>query len=95
MTKTDIATHLAEKLKIPKSLAEDYVDEMFHFILKELEEGKKITIKGFGTFSIQDRQARVGRNPKTKEEFEIPEHKVLVFHASDLARETLNDEEKK
>jgi nucleoid DNA-binding protein len=57
---------------------------------EQLEKGKPVTLTGFGTFSIGNRKARPGRNPKTGESCHIPERKVISFKASKIISDLVN-----
>ena len=58
-------------------------------ITAALEKGEKVQLSGFGTFEIKEREARVGRNPHTKESIEIPATTVPVFKASKVLKDTV------
>ena len=55
------------------------VDAMVETILSEMEKGEKISILGFGSFTVVEKSARKGVNPRTKEVIEIPARKVIKF----------------
>ena len=54
-----------------------------------LTEGEKVQLVGFGSFEVKKREARVGRNPKTKEEIQIPASKVPVFKAGKALKDAV------
>ena len=82
MNKTELIALVAEKSGIQKKDAERVVSATFETIAAELKKGEKVQISGFGTFEVKDREARVGRNPRTKKAIEIPAAKVPAFKAS-------------
>ncbi|NNF96575.1 MAG: HU family DNA-binding protein, partial [Halobacteria archaeon] len=67
MNKTDLIDAVAEGADISKAAASRAVDTMLDSISKSLANGDQVTLVGFGTFSVKDRAARTGRNPRTGE----------------------------
>ena len=55
-----------------------------------LEVGEKVQLVGFGVFDIKERGSRIGRNPKTKEEIEIPATRVPVFKAGKVLKDAVS-----
>ena len=82
MNKSELIALVAEKSGIQKKDAERAVSAAFEAITAELKKGEKVQISGFGTFEVKAREARVGRNPRTKEAIAIPAAKVPTFKAS-------------
>jgi DNA-binding protein HU-beta len=76
MTKADLISSVAKDAKITKTAAEKAVNAFTATVVKALKKGDKITLTGFGTFSVARRQARKGRNPRTGREIRIPATKV-------------------
>jgi integration host factor subunit alpha len=70
------------------------VDLVFEVIAESLGRGEKIKIPGFGNFSVREKKARKGRNPKTGERKEISARRVVTFKPSPVQRQTLNREGK-
>ena len=62
------------------------IEEIFEFILKELEKGEDVKISSFGTFSVRHKKSRVGRNPKTGIEVPITERNVVTFSSSNVLK---------
>ena len=81
MNKTELAAAIAEKVEIPKKDAEAVLNAMMEAVGEALKKGDKIQLIGFGSFEVKERAARVGRNPKTREEIKIPASKYPVFKA--------------
>ena len=79
MNKTELVAAVAEKTGLSKKDSEKAVNAAFETITASLVEGKKVQLVGFGAFEVKERNARVGRNPKTKEQIEIPASRVAVF----------------
>lgn len=82
MNKSELIAVVAEKSGITKKDAERVVSATFETIAMELVKGEKVQISGFGIFESKFRQARVGRNPHTKEAIQIPASKTPVFKPS-------------
>jgi DNA-binding protein HU-beta len=81
MNKGELVTKLSEDAGITKSQANAALDSFTDAIAKTLKGGGKVTLVGFGTFSVSKRKARTGRNPKTNEVIKIKAKKVARFKA--------------
>ena len=77
--KYELAARVADKLSVPKATADASVTALFEIIGEALARGESVSIPGFGTFSVKDRAARQGRNPRTGEAIEIAASKVASF----------------
>ena len=75
MNKTELVAAVAQKAELSKKDA--------------LAEGDKVSLIGFGTFSVKTRAARTGLNPRTKETIEIPESKVPAFKAGSALKDAV------
>ena len=84
MTKADIAKELYERNHkwLSRNKASNIVELLIETLKENLAEGKMVKIAGFGTFTIQKKGARIGRNPRTREEVLIAPRKVVTFKAS-------------
>ena len=82
MNKSELVAVVAERSGIAKKDAERVVAATFETITAELIKGEKVQISGFGIFESKVRDARVGRNPRTKEAIQIPASKTPVFKPS-------------
>ena len=82
MNKTQLIAVTAENAGISKKDAQRVLDAALDAITASLAKGEKVQLSGFGTFEVKEREARIGRNPHTKEAIEIPATKVPVFKAS-------------
>ncbi|MBR6555693.1 MAG: HU family DNA-binding protein [Clostridia bacterium] len=89
MNKTELVAVVAEKSGITKKDAERVVSATFETITAQLMKGEKVQISGFGIFEVKEREARVGRNPRTKEAIEIPASKAPAFKASKALKDTI------
>lgn len=81
MNKTDFIARVAEKANISKVDARAAVDAFAEVVGEELKKGEKITLLGFGTFSVNEKPAREGINPQTKAKIQIPARKAVKFKA--------------
>ena len=79
MNKAVLISALAEATNSTKKDSEVFLKAFLDTVVKTLEKGEKVQLVGFGTFEVRDRKERVGRNPRTKEEIQIPASKVPVF----------------
>ncbi len=90
MTKADMVELVYERIGVSKREAAKIVETIFDIIKETLEEGENVKISGFGSFNIQHKKPRRGRNPQTGEEITISARRVLSFKASNVLREQLN-----
>lgn len=81
MNKSELVEKLAKDAGITKTQANAALDSFTEAVQKTLKKGDKVTLVGFGTFSVTKRAARVGRNPKTGEALKIKAKKVARFKA--------------
>ena len=89
MNKTELVAAVAEKTGLTKKDAERVVNATMDTITQSLCKGEKVQISGFGIFEVKEREARVGRNPRTKEAIEIPASKVPAFKASKTLKDVV------
>ncbi len=90
MNKTQLAEIVAAKSGIKKKEADAVVTAVFDSICDALAAGEKVQIFGFGSFDVKERAARIGRNPRTKEEMTIPAFKCASFSPSKALKESVN-----
>lgn len=79
MNKTDLANAMASGAGLSKADAKKALDVALDAIAEALKSGDKVALLGFGTFSVNERPARMGINPATKEKIEIAAKKVIKF----------------
>ncbi len=79
MNKGDMVDRIATDAGITKQQAQDALDSVIQTTSTELKNGNKVTLVGFGTFSVSKRSARKGRNPQSGAEINIPEKTVVKF----------------
>jgi len=90
MNKTELIAAVAQNAGMAKKDAERAVNAMVDAITQSLVKGEKVQLSGFGIFEVKDREARVGRNPRTKETIEIPATRTPVFKASKALKDTVS-----
>ncbi|NCA93113.1 HU family DNA-binding protein [bacterium] len=90
MNKTNLVEIVADQANLKKKDAEAAVNAVFAAIQKDLVEGGKVQIAGFGSFKVKERSERIGRNPKTLEEIKIPASKAPVFVAGKGLKDSVN-----
>lgn len=90
MNKAELIAAVAEKTGLTKKDSERAVNATFQAITDTIETGEKVQLVGFGVFDVKRREARVGRNPKTKEEIQIPASRVPVFKAGKALKEIID-----
>jgi len=81
MNKAELINKIAEDTGITKTQANAAIDSFVEAVSKTLKNGGKVTLVGFGTFTLSKRKARKGRNPQTGEEISIKARKVARFKA--------------
>ncbi len=79
MNKSELVKKMAEKSGVSQAKAQRALNSVIDSISEELKSGGKVSLVGFGTFSVSERAARKGRNPRTGEELLIPESKSPKF----------------
>ena len=90
MNKTELIEAVAESADISKAAAGRAVDTMINSIIDTLAKGDSVAIAGFGTFTVRERAARTGRNPRTGEEIQIKASKNPGFKAGKAFKDALN-----
>ena len=89
MNKTELVAAVAEKAALSKKDSEKAVNAAFEAITAALVAGDKVQLVGFGSFETKERNARIGRNPRTKEEIEIPASRVPAFKAGKALKDAV------
>ncbi len=79
MNKQELIAKITEKSELSQANASKYLNAFIETVKETLAEGEKVTLIGFGTFSVSERPARKGRNPQTGEAIDIPATNVPKF----------------
>ena len=87
MTKSQMLGRLAEKTGVSKKAAGQFVDELVKLAYKEAKNS--FTIPGLGKLVLVDRKARIGRNPATGEQIQIPAKRVVKFRVAKAAKDAI------
>ncbi len=90
MTKSELIEQLAQRSDLPKKRAEDAVNCIFDTLAAALADGDRIEIRGFGSFSLKQHRAYVGRNPKTGEEVPVERKHSIHFKVGKQLRELVD-----
>ena len=91
LTKNDIINSVYMQIGYSKKISENLIDDLFEIILENLIKYKKVKIAKFGTFILKKKKERIGRNPKTKEEYLIKSRKSISFTSSKNLKNKLNN----
>lgn len=89
MNKTELIAAAAENSGMTKKDTERVINAAIDAIAAELAKGNRVQLSGFGIFEVKHREARVGRNPRTKEAIEIPASRTPVFKPSKALKDTV------
>ena len=93
-TRKDISKKIYHNIGFSKDLSLQIVDDFFESIINELVNLKKVKIASFGTFFVNEKKERIGRNPKTKIETKIASRNVVKFIPSAIFKKKLNKNER-
>lgn len=89
MNKTELIAEVANKAGLSRKDAEKALGAVVKTITEAVVKGDKVQLVGFGSFETKQREARTGRNPKTKETIEIPATRVPVFKAGKALKDAV------
>ena len=90
MLRSELVSRLAEEHPhLPLNRVEQAVDVIFEEISSALVRGDRVELRGFGAFSVRERDARIGRNPRTGEKVHVPSKRVPFFKAGKELRLSL------
>ena len=89
MNKTELIAVAAERAGLTKKDTERVLNAAIDAITASLMQGEKVQLSGFGTFEAKEREARIGRNPHTKQAIEIPATRVPTFKASKALKDSI------
>ncbi len=87
MTKRELVIEVASKLGLTQNEVSVIVQETLDTITETLVEGQRLEIRNFGVFEVKERDARIGRNPRTGEEVPIPRKRVAAFRPGKALKE--------
>ena len=90
MNKTELIAAMAKETELSKKDVEAVLKSFIDVVSKELKNGEKVQLVGFGTFEVSEREARMGRNPKSGEPMEIAASKMPKFKAGKALKDMVN-----
>ena len=90
MNKEELVRQVAKKVDLPQGKVHNCVNAMVESVTEALSDGEKVTLVGFGTFSVRERAARNGVNPRTKKALKIPSKTVPVFRPGKELKEKVS-----
>src|SRR5262245_35048158 len=92
MTKADLVEEVSRVTELTRKDSEVIVDTLFDSVIKALKTSDKLEVRGFGSFRVRQRNARVGRNPKKGEKVEVPAKRVQYFKPSKELKDLINED---
>ena len=90
MTKSELVRLISQQIKLSRKDAVAAVDAVFNSITHSLEGGRRVELRGFGSFGLKERHARAGRNPKTGEPVAVDAKRVMFFKPGVALRERVD-----
>ena len=91
ISRDEIAEAMKNEFGFNRKLCLDMVNDIIDIIIEGLKLDEKVKIHNFGTFIMNNKRSRIGRNPKTKEEYKISSRNVITFKASKILLKYIND----
>ena len=91
LTRADLSDAIVQRVGLPRNESADLVEMFLTEIARSLETGDNVKLSSFGSFSLREKGERVGRNPKTGEEVPITPRRVIVFRASAIMKQRINE----
>ncbi len=91
MNRTELSKEIAKKTGISQAEALKYIDVIMGSITEAMENGERVEIRGFGSFTVKEYDSRQGINPKTGEKIMIPAKKLPAFKAGKDLKEKINN----
>ena len=91
ISRDEIAEAMQNEFGFNRRQCLDIVNDIVEIIIDGLQSDKKVKIHNFGTFIMNNKRSRIGRNPKTKEEFNITSRNVITFKASKILLKYINN----
>ncbi|NNE57878.1 MAG: integration host factor subunit alpha [Hellea sp.] len=90
VTRADLAEALYREIGLSRTESAGLVEAVIDQIIDALIKGESVKLAGFGTFTLRDKNERIGRNPKTGEEVPITPRRVLTFKPSQMMRDRVD-----
>lgn len=93
MTKAELIEEVSRVVEMTRKDSEIIVEAIFDSVVRSLKAGEKIEIRGFGSFRTRQREARIGRNPKTGARVDVPAKRIPFFKPSKELKDLVNGDE--
>ena len=93
ISRDEIAEAMKNEFGFNRKLCLDIVNDIVEIIIEGLQIDSKVKIHNFGTFILNNKKSRIGRNPKTKEEYNISSRNVITFKASKILLKSINSKQ--
>ena len=93
VTRADLSEAVHREVGLSRTESAEMVRLVLDTIAEALVAGEQVKLSSFGTFEVRHKKARIGRNPKTKEEVPITPRRVLAFRASQVMKKRINGED--
>lgn len=93
MTKAELIEEVSKVVEMTRKDSEIIVEAIFDSVVRSLKSNEKIEIRGFGSFRTRERQARIGRNPKTGARVEVPSKRIPYFKPSKELKDLVNGDD--
>ena len=90
ITRADLSEAVFNEIGLSHTESAQLVESVLHEISNALVAGETVKLSSFGSFSVRQKNARIGRNPKTGEEVQISPRRVLTFRASHVLKDKIN-----
>ena len=90
LTKKDIINSIYMQIGFSKKISENLLEDLLILLINNLKQNKKIKISNFGTFTLRNKQSRIGRNPLTREKKTISKRNVILFKPSKEFKSFIN-----
>ena len=90
LTRMDLSEAVFREVGLSRNESAELVENILNLMSNALVRGEQVKISSFGTFSVRDKKARIGRNPKTGEEVPITPRRVLTFRPSHLMKDRVS-----
>ena len=91
LTKEKVINDIYNHVGLSKTKSRSVVENLFEIIKNTLEEGEDLLVSGFGKFAVKQKKERRGRNPQTTEDLKLRARKILIFKASGVLRQKINE----
>lgn len=91
LTRADLTESVYHEIGLSRKSSAQLVEQVLEEIIGTLEDGETVKLSSFGNFTVRSKRERIGRNPKTGEEVPITPRKVMVFKASHVLKDRINE----